>query len=223
MTLPFTVEQFLGVFERYNLAIWPLHVLGYILGLVAVWLALWPGRRSDRAIAAILAAFWLWIGAVYHVTFFRAINPAATAFGALFILQGLVWLLAGVVRPRLMFRAGAGGLAVVGGLLILYATVVYPILGTLLGHGYPRSPSFGVAPCPTTIFTFGLLLWTRPLVPKYVLVAPLAWTAIASTAAFSLGMVEDLGLLVAALLATGLLLWRDRRAARSGGLRPSYA
>jgi hypothetical protein len=35
--------------------------------------------------------------------------------------------------------------SMVGGLFILYATVVYPVLGHILGHGYPRSPSFGIA------------------------------------------------------------------------------
>jgi hypothetical protein len=43
--------------------------------------------------------------------------------------------------------------------------VVYPLLGIRFGHSYPRAPLFGVAPCPTTIFTFGLLLWATRSVP----------------------------------------------------------
>lgn len=38
MSVPFTVEEFLGVFQNYNLSVWPLHILIYLLGLAAVFL-----------------------------------------------------------------------------------------------------------------------------------------------------------------------------------------
>jgi hypothetical protein len=69
---------------------------------------------------------------------------------------------------------------------------------------------FGVAPCPTTIFTFGLLLWTRGRVPGWLLAVPTLWALIGFTAALTLGILEDTGLLVAGLLGTGLLLYRNR-------------
>lgn len=223
MDLPFTTEQFLGVFELYNQAIWPLQIVAYVLGLVAVALALRPAGHTDRIIGAILAFFWLWMGAVYHLAYFSAINGAAIAFGALFIVQGVLWLLVGVIRPRLSFRAGLSTMSMLGGLLILYAMVVYPIIGTLLGHGYPRSPSFGVAPCPTTIFTFGLLLWTRARPPTYVLAIPLIWSAIGFSAAFTLGIYEDIGLPIAGVLGTALLVWRDGQGIGGAALRRRHA
>jgi hypothetical protein len=209
MELPFTAEQFLAVFERYNQAIWPLQVVAYALGLAAVILAVRPVAGSDRIISAILASFWLWMGAVYHLQYFVAINSAAVAFGVLFVVQGMLWLLVGVVRGRLAFQPGPGPSSLLGGLLILYAMVVYPLIGAYLGHGYPRSPSFGVAPCPTAIFTFGLLLWTRAAVPTYVLAIPLAWSVVGFGAALALGIREDVGLLIAGVVATSLLVWRD--------------
>jgi hypothetical protein len=92
----------------------------------------------------------------------------------------------------------------VGGVLILYAMVAYPIIGTLLGHGYPRSPSFGVAPCPTTIFTIGMLAFLSAPFPRYVFAIPIAWALIGSQAALQFGVYEDLGLLVAGLAAVWL-------------------
>jgi hypothetical protein len=94
--------------------------------------------------------------------------------------------------------------------MIAYALAIYPLVGMLLGHGYPKAPLFGVAPCPTAIFTCGLLLWTGARVPKYLLVVPLLWAALASPAAIGQGVIEDAMLPVAALLATALLFWRDR-------------
>jgi hypothetical protein len=223
MGLPFTTEQFLGVFERYNLAIWPLQIVAYALGLVAVALALRPVGPSDRIIGAILACFWLWMGAVYHLAYFSAINAAAIILSALFIAQAVLWLFVGVVRPRLAFRASFGAPSMLGGLLILYSMVAYPIIGTLLGHGYPQSPSFGMAPCPTTIFTFGLLLWTRARPPTYVLAIPLIWSVIEFGAALSLGIREDIALPIAGVLGTTLLLWRDGRGSNGEALRRRHA
>lgn len=208
--LPFTVEQFLGVFVQYNQAIWPMHIAAYLLGIATLVLALTRPRYADQAISIILAMLWAWMGVVYHLIFFRPINPAALGFGALFIVQAALWVVFGVVRPRLSFKAELNPYSVTGAVLIAYAMIVYPVIGALLGHGYPASPSFGVAPCPTTIFTFGLLLCTNVRVPKPVLVIPLIWSLIGFYAAVSLGIGEDIGLLLAGLVCAGLLFWRDR-------------
>lgn len=65
----------------------------------------------------------------------------------------------------------------------------------LAGHGWPRAPVFGVAPCPTTIFTLALLLASRT--PLVVAAIPVLWALVGTTAAVLLGVPEDLGLLVA--------------------------
>jgi hypothetical protein len=70
-----------------------------------------------------------------------------------------------------------------------------------------------------TIFTFGLLLWTERPVPRMLLVIPLLWSLLGVSAAIALDVGEDLGLVVAGLLATALLLWRDHRAVGGGVLR----
>jgi hypothetical protein len=164
----------------------------------------------------VLACFWAWMGIVYHLMFFRAINGAALGFGVLFIVQALLWLIFGVVRPKLSFRLQSNPYAIAGMVLIVFAMLIYPLLGALLGHGYPRSPSFGVAPCPTTIFSFGLLLCTTARVPKSVLIIPAIWSVIGFTAALTLGIREDIGLLVAGVVCVGMLLWRDRAVVQAG-------
>jgi hypothetical protein len=220
--LPFTIDQFFGVFEQYNQAIWPIHIVAYMLGIAAIVLTVKKTRYSDQAISVILACFWAWMGIVYHLMYFRTINGAALGFGVLFIIQAIVWLLFGVIRPKLSFQLDTNPYALTGILLIVYAMLVYPILGTLLGHGYPRSPSFGVAPCPTTIFSFGLLLLTSAKVPKSVLVIPFLWSLLGFTASLLLGVREDIGLVVAGVVSVGLLLWRDRTTVQSGR-RERYA
>jgi MFS family permease len=208
--LPFTVDQFLHVFEQYNQAIWPMQIAAYILGIAALALVATKTRYSDRAISVILAFFWAWVGIVYQLMFFSTINGAALGFGVLFIVQGVLWLVFGVIRPKLSFHWETNRYTLIGAVMIVYAMLVYPVLGALLGHGYPRSPSFGVAPCPMIIFTFGLLLLTNAKVPKSLLVIPFLWSLLGVSASYQLGVREDIGLLVAGVLGVGLLIWRDR-------------
>jgi Family of unknown function (DUF6064) len=211
MNLPFTADQFLEVFEQYNRAVWPAQIFLNLLALGAIYLAIKPARSSNRMIAAILAFLWLWLGLAYHLAFFTSINPAAYAFAGMTIVQGAVFLWFGVLKSSLAFayRTDVSGLT--GVLFILYALIIYPALGYWMGHVYPKAPTFGL-PCPTTIFTFGMLLWTVQPVPKAVLVVPALWAIIGLSAAIGLGIREDFGLLVAGLVGTAVILFRDRNA-----------
>lgn len=214
MSLPFSTEQFLSVFEQYNLAVWPAQILLNLLGVGAVFFAIKRLDSSNRIIAGILAFLWVWIGLAYHLAFFSSINPAAYVFALLNVVQGIVFLVFGVFRPRLSFGFRVDIYGIVGAIFVLYAMIVYPALGYSLGHAYPKAPTFGL-PCPTTIFTFGLLLWTDMKLPRTVLVIPFVWSIIGFSAALTLGIREDIGLLVAGIVGTGLILFRDERARKS--------
>jgi len=209
MSLPFTPEAFLQVFVDYNQAVWPAPVVLYLLAVVLAGVAHRGGHGSARWIAFGLAVLWAWMGLVYHIEFFRFINPAALGFGIAFLLQAWLFLVWGVTTPPIAVGEVKGARAWLGGAMLAYALALYPLLGWLLGHRFPASATFGV-PCPTTIVTLGLLVWARPRAPWWLLVVPLAWTAVGSSAAFSLGMWEDLGLLAAGATAAAWL-WRDAR------------
>ncbi|HEY9450103.1 MAG TPA: DUF6064 family protein [Gemmatimonadaceae bacterium] len=211
MRLPFSAEQFFDVLRRYNEAVWPAQWLLVALALAAIVLAFRGSSRGSRVIAGILAVLWLWMGIVYHLTFFAKINPAALLFAAAFVLQaGLVaWM--GVWHSQLTFRAPSGVRGLLGGVILTYALVAYPLLGQALGHRYPYAPTFGL-PCPTTLFTLGLLLWAVPRAPRLVLVIPILWALIGTSAAAVLSVWEDVGLAAVAILVIGAEYRNDRRA-----------
>lgn len=212
MKLPFTVEQFFSVFEAYNQAIWPAQIVAYVLGLAAVFLAFRETAWADMFIAVVLALSWVWMGTVYHLFHFAPINPAARLFGAFFIIQGILFVVAGPLRNRLGFEWSLSTESVTAALFILYSMLLYPLLGYVLGHHYPRAPMFGVAPCPTTIFTFGMLLLARPKVPWYLFPIPLLWSLVGMSAALNLQVVQDYGLVVAGVLGTTMIVARNRGA-----------
>jgi len=215
MELPFTTQQFLEVFKTYNTSIWPVQIIAYLLGVLAIYMAFRKSAGSDRMISLILAGFWLWMGIFYHLTFFTAINTAAYGFGALFILQGLLFLGAGGWKERFKFRFERNVYGITGAILMTYAMLIYPLIGSQLGHGYPYAPMFGVAPCPATIFTFGMLLWATQKVPWWIYAIPGIWSLIGFTAAIKLGILEDTGLLVAGILGVVLLSVKKRKARKA--------
>lgn len=197
--IPFTVEQFLRVFERYNVAVWPAQLFLYAIAILAICLALQRKADFSRSISLILSMFWIWMGLFYHYWFFSTLSSAALLFAVFFVVQGVLFFIAGAWKQQLTFRFRLNPAGVLGGAFILYALVIYPELGYWLGHRYPAAPTFGL-PCPTTIFTFGILLLTDRRVPIYLLAIPLAWSLMGFWAAGSLGMIEDYGLLAAGLL-----------------------
>lgn len=209
MVLPFTVEQFFGVFRAYNEAVWPAQWLLGALALLALYLAARPNRWSSRAVSAILGALWLWLGLAYHFAFFAAVNPLAYAFAAVSVAGGLAFFWFGVARGQLHFQFLPRGSGWLGLALVAFALVAYPAWSVLAGHRYPEFPTFSL-PCPTTIFTVGMLAFLGPPYPRAALVAPVLWCLVGSQAAFLLGVPQDLGLLVAAAVGVFLLVRAPR-------------
>ena len=213
MSLPFSVDEFFTVFARYNEAVWPAQVALTALAVVAALLAWRPSPRGDRVISGILAVLWAWMGIVYHFIFFRSINPAASLFAAVFVAQSVALVRVGVIGGRLHFRVSAGASGLAAGILLVYALAVYPLVGQAAGHVYPFAPTFGL-PCPTTIFTLGLLVAALPTLPKLLLLAPGGWVLVGTVAALQLGVAEDFGLPVAGLV-TAVFAWVVPKATRA--------
>lgn len=199
MKLPFTTEDFLNVFKEYNTDFWPARFIFYALAAMALFYTSKKYTDSANVITGILTFLWIWMGIVYHFIYFSVINKAAFIFGSLFILQGLLFAYYGFIKKRLSFSIRKNRHSIAGAGTILFALFIYPLAGYWSGHQYPAAPTFGL-PCPTTIFTFGLLLCTDKKLPVAVYIIPVIWAVIGVTAVFALGIKEDISLLLAALL-----------------------
>lgn len=212
--MPFTVDQFLEMFTIYNAAIWPAQLVSYVLGLLAVGALWWDRQRGTRVILIVLAVFWAFNGMAYHLSFFSRINPPAIVFGLLFLLQAALFAVVALTSGHIQFRLRADGTSTVGLALIAYALLVYEALGYFAGHGLMNGPLFGVAPCPTTIFTIGMLMLAEGKMVPWLSIIPIAWSIIGASAAVLLGVPEDLGLVVAGLVLALQLTQRGSAASR---------
>jgi Family of unknown function (DUF6064) len=204
------------VFGRGNAAIWPMQLVWYAGAAAMIGLAFWPNRRASQLICLLAAAYFAWVG----IVFFRVIDSdmgmldgvinLAWLWTATFLLEALLFVVAAIVRRDLVFAPRWNLSSVLGAMIMGYALVAYPIIEMLGGQPLSASPLFGLAPCVTVFFTFGLLLWARPPAPKYLLLLPLAWALQAAPDNLAMGHVADFPLILVGAITVGLIIWRDR-------------
>lgn len=217
VNIPFTTAEFHGVFSAYNAAVWPMQLPLMALGVLAVLLLVRQRSYSSVGISAILTILWSWQALAYHLAFFTAINPLAYGFAVLFLGGAAVFCWQGVVRRRLIFKPSPGWRMRAGWGLLIFAGFIYSAWTYLAGHRYPAVPTFGL-PCPTTLFTIGLLAFLVAPYPRSPFVVPVLWCFVGSQAAFVFDVPQDLGLVVAGVVGTLLLLQSKVTAARPGGV-----
>jgi uncharacterized protein DUF6064 len=204
------LNQFLAAFGRADTTAWPMQIVWYLAAVAMAGLALWPARRwSSPLICALAAAYFAWIG----IGYFAWLSPGIGLSGlwaAVFTLQAVLLVVAGIVRRGLVVRPRWDLSSWLGAAFIAWALIGYPLAGVLGGHALRVVPLFGVSPCATVTFFFGLLLWAVPPAPKYLLLVPLAWALNAAPPNMATGVTADYGMIAAAVITAGLIIWRDR-------------
>jgi hypothetical protein len=178
------------------------------IGVIALLFTKW--KHSGRLIAGVIAFLWLWSGLVTIILFFGTVSSQYYFWGTLWIIQGVVFVYYGLLKPGFQFRSNKDLSTYLGFLLILYALIVYPIIGTLSGHKFPGGPIFGVAPCPVCIFTFGIFMMTRKRIPVYIFVFPLIWSILGIYAAIRMNVFADIGMAFAGVTGTAFILYNNK-------------
>ena len=209
MSVPFTFDEFLEMLERFNTGWWPLHLIMYALAVAAIYFAIRKTPFSGKIVTGILVFFWIWVGTVFNLLYFSKLYPMAYLFVVLYILEGIILAWVGIFRKNLSFSVRADLFGLVGAILIVYALIGYPLIANFTGRSYPYLLLTGMMPCPTAIFTLGLLLWTEKPIPKTVPVIPVVY-ALTGFVPVKLGVVEDIGLIVAGVVTGILLMYRER-------------
>jgi len=131
----------------------------------------------------------------------------------MFVLQAVLLIYFGLIRSQLRFAPPSDWVGWIGVTLIVYSLIIYPLIGSWFGHRYPAVPTFGITPCPLTLFTFGVLCLAISRPSMRLLALPLLWSVIGGTAAFLLSVPQDWVLLFAGVLVVSASLsrtWKDR-------------
>ena len=205
-----SVTEWYHRWTEYNPAVWPMQIITYMLAVGVIVLLFTKWKHSGRLIAGVIAFLWLWSGLVAIILFFGTVSSQYYFWGSLWIIQGMVFIYYGLLKPGFKFSFSKKITSYIGFLLILYALIIYPIIGILNGHGFPGGPIFGVAPCPVCIFTFGVFMMTRKRIPAYIFVFPLIWSLLGIYAAVKMNVFADLGMAIAGVTGTVFIVYNNR-------------
>jgi hypothetical protein len=176
--LLFAPRTYYRLFELHNSDIWPMQVVSLLLGVAILVLARGDGAWRGRAVAAILAACWLWVGWAFHIQRYATINWVAPWFGAAFVIEASLLLGIGVLHDGFLFRPAGDPVRRAGLCVLLFALVVQPLIGPLVGRDWRQAEIFGVAPDPTVVATIGVLLLVASRGVWPLLVIPLLWCVV---------------------------------------------
>lgn len=207
--LLFSPRTYYRLFELYNAAIWPAHLVAFVLGLAILIECRRANEGHGRIIAAILATGWLWVAWAYLLQRYATINWAAVYFAAAFALQALLLIWTGTVRDRLAFR-DTSSIGRIGLALFLFALAVQPLARPLLGRDWRQVEIFATAPDPTVVATLGILL-TATRVHWHLLVIPLLWCAVTGLTLRAMEAPDALVTPIAGALALLLAAWKTMR------------
>ena len=205
--LSFSVEDFLSVLVPFNTTIWPLQIVVYLLVMASLFFSFKSYKYAQKIVLGILSVLWLFNGIVFSLIFWSTSHYFGYVFGISCIVQGLIFLF-GLKRLGLSTRAAGSIYSIIGIIFVLYAAIGYQVFGHFLGHIYPKFFPVGLVPCPTTIFTFGILLIMSEKIPARYYIIPLIIAFGGFFAAFN-GIYEDIGLIISGLLGTYLIIRRE--------------
>lgn len=207
MKLPFTIEQFFNVIEKYNLLLFPFQLIILILGIGCIYFLHSRFLVKDKLIGIYISVLWIWIGIAYHFAFFTVINKAAFLFGGVFVIQGLLTLFYTFRKDKLNFSFSLKPKNYLGYFFILYGLIFYPIISFFVEGSIEKTISIGL-PCPSTIFTFGFFILASNKFPKCLLIIPSLWAIVGLSAAINIGVIQDIMIIIAAITADILLIKR---------------
>jgi hypothetical protein len=217
--LLFSARTYYRLFELYNRAIWPAQILALLLGLVILWRLHRPGGWQGSVVAVILAAGWLWTAWAYLLEHYDTINWAARYFAIGFVIEAVLLIWTGAVRNWLLFQPYRDWVGRTGMGLFLFALMVQPLIGPLVGRDWKQAEIFGIAPDPTVLATLGILLTVDKRPPWGLMIIPLIWCALSGATLWTMGSSDAWIMPVAALGAFGLAVYRVLSVRGEGGIR----
>lgn len=196
--LLFSLPAYYGIFEQINAAFWPgAHMVSLLVGL-AIAGALWSsGKWPGQMVYGLLAIGWAWTGWYFMALEYAAINWAATYLVPVFFAQALLFAGAALSGRGLALQEKPSLLVV---LIFVFAVIVYPVTGVVLGRPWHAAEMFGLSPDPLVAATLAVLLASKGSLSSTSWILPLAWVALSGLTLWMLGSAEWILLPTLALL-----------------------
>jgi len=189
-------EVFFNNVSAYNVSIFPMQIITLVIAVILTYLLfVRPGTGLNKLIKAYLSLTFVWF-----VLMFPFEGVFKIAFGLVHIVIAILFFI-DIFTAKIEFKfPETSGKRYFMLFLIFSAFALYPLIEYMSGHLYPKMLLFGVAPCPTTIFSLALLIGAVPKVGKMIfilLIFPAIFNGLSTP--IMLGVWADLLLLIAGI------------------------
>ena len=189
-------EVFFNNVSAYNVSIFPMQIITLVVAIILTYLLfVRPSTIVNKLIKIYLSFTFVWF-----VLMFPFEGVFKIGFGLVHIVIAILFFI-DIFTAKIEFKfPETSGKKYFMLFLIFSAFALYPLIEYLSGHLYPKILLFGVAPCPTIIFSLALIIGAVPKVGKIIFIL-LIFPAIFSglSVPIMLGVWADLLLLVSGI------------------------
>lgn len=206
--IPYSAEVYQGLFAYYYQATSPVHLLALPFGFFIVVALSRHSRRGPCISQLIIAAFWVWVGIIFHGQYFVDLNWAAKYFGYAFVAQGILVAINTFIHRDPSYSAEART-RVIGCSFVIMGMALSPTIAAILETPISHAHLFGITPLPLIISTMGVftVILARP--PLWLLAIPFIWAIWEALTAHALALWHDFGMAMVALVTIiGLMAYK---------------
>lgn len=174
----FSDNAYYRLFELYNQAIWPLHLVAIAFALVIVFFLWKKPAWAGRVIAVLLTLSWVWVAWAFLYERFYQIHIVANWYAFAFILQAGLITWYGVIKNQFSLLVQSKPRANLGLVLLFISLIIYPFIALVAGRNWLQFEMFMLAPDPTVLATLAILVLCK--VSSVLYVVPVIWLLISS-------------------------------------------
>jgi len=159
-------EVFWNNVSAYNVSIFPMQIITLVVAVILTfWLLVKPSAGINKLMKAYLSFTFVWF-----VFMFPFEGVLKIIFGLLHLAIAMLFFI-DIFTAKIEFKfPETSGKRTFMLFLIFSAFALYPLIEYMSGHLYPKILLFGIAPCPTTIFSLALLIGAVPKVGKIIFI-----------------------------------------------------
>ena len=159
-------EVFFKNVSAYNVSIFPMQIITLVVAVILTYLLfVRPGAIVNKLIKVYLSLTFVWF-----VFMFPFEGVLKITFGLLHLAIAIFFFI-DIFTAKTEFKfPETSGKRTFMLFFIFSAFALYPLIEYMSGHIYPKVLLFGVAPCPTVIFSLALLIGAVPKVGKLIFI-----------------------------------------------------
>ncbi len=159
-------EVFFNNVSAYNVSIFPMQIITLVVAVILTYLLfVRPSTGVSKLIKIYLSFTFVWFALMFPFE-----GVLKIIFGLVHIVIAILFFI-DIFTAKIEFKfPETSGKRYFMLFLIFSAFALYPLIEYMSGHLYPKILLFGVAPCPTTIFSLALLVGAVPKVGKIIFI-----------------------------------------------------